>query len=366
MKPGYDPNGCKIYLQKSVLEAAQERIEWIFDSFRTVSVSVSGGKDSSVLFDLAYREAMRRGRLINVFFLDQEAEYQSSIEIIDDMMRRDGVAPYWYQVPSRMTNATSYEEDMLYAWHPEFEADWVHPHVDISIKEPIPGVDRFYRIMEWVDQNWGDNACSLVGLRSEESLNRFGAVTRHPAIPGINWSSKTPKDGAVKLYPIYDWTFEDVWTYIGTESVKYNRVYDWMYVKGRKLTEMRVSNLIHEKAYVSLGDLQEFEPETYDRLLKRLKGVHTAARYSKEQMVFSTRKLPFAFSSWKEYRDFLISTYTGDKLDVILGRFEGHKENERVYRQQVKQLLINDWENNVPVVQVEKKENPLKKWMEIL
>ena len=40
----------KIFLGKNVLEAAQERIKWIFDTFEQISLSFSGGKDSTVLF----------------------------------------------------------------------------------------------------------------------------------------------------------------------------------------------------------------------------------------------------------------------------------------------------------------------------
>jgi len=356
------PNSCKLYLQKSVLEAAQERMAWIFDTFDTISVSVSGGKDSTVLFDLAYREAERRQRKFHCFFLDQEAEYKASIEIVDEMMRRPLVIPVWYQVPCRMTNATSYDEEWLYAWEPG--ADWVHPQVDISIKEPLP-VDRFYRIMEYADKSWGANSASLVGLRSEESLNRYGAVTRNPAIPGVNWSSKSSGE-SVKLYPIYDWTFEDVWTYIANEGIPYNRIYDFMYAKQMRLTEMRVSNLIHEKAFKSLTTLQEFEPETYDRIIARLKGVHVAARYGKDQLVFSTRKRPSQFKTWLAYRTFLLNTYTGEHKDIFLARFAREAERESVYRQQCHQLQINDWEANVPVKDTGEKENPLQKWMDIL
>jgi len=362
---GHSPNACKLYLQKTVVEATTERIEWIFDTFETISVSISGGKDSTVLFELAHREAIRRGRKINVFFLDQEAEYAATIEIIKDIMAKELIVPCWYQVPCRMTNATSYEDEWLYAWEPG--ADWIHPKVDISIKDPLP-VDRFYRIMEWVDNNWGPNSCSLVGLRSEESLNRYSAVTRNPAIPGVNWSSRTTGGECMKLYPIYDWTFEDVWTFIGTEKLRYNPVYDWMYVKGFNIPEMRVSNLIHEKAYKCLATLQEFEPDTYERIVRRVKGVHIAARYGKSPQVFAARKLPHGFETWKAYRDFLLDTLPipQETREVFIKRFAGQNENERVYRQQVHQLQINDWENNVPVANVKKKENPLEKWMEIL
>jgi len=365
MTKRHAPNACKIYLPQNVVEAATERVAWTFDEFDTISVSVSGGKDSTVLFELVWREAQRRNRRFQCFFLDQEAEYKATINVVDEMMRRDLVDPLWLQVPCRMTNATSYEEEWLYAWEPGMEKYFIHPYSDLSIKDPLP-VDRFYKIMNWADRQIGSGAVSLVGLRSEESLNRFGAVTRHPAIPGVNWSSKAA-GGSVKLYPIYDWTFEDVWTFIGNEGLQYNPIYDWMYAKGMRLKEMRVSNLIHEKAFRSLATLQEFEPDTYERIVARLKGIPTAARYGREQMLFDVRKLPPNFDSWRQYRDFLLSTYpVGHRLDAFLARFADQPENEGTYRQQVRQLMINDWENNVPVAKVKEKGESLRRWAEIL
>lgn len=362
-----DANKCKVYLPINVLKAAEERISWIFDNFKFISVSVSGGKDSTVLFELTHREAVKRSRKISVFFLDQEAEYQSSIVIIRKMMARKLVIPNWYQVPCYMTNSTAYKDDMLYAWDPKKEGHWLREKEDISIKNIIDGVNRFYPLMEYVDSNMPENSCSLVGLRSEESLNRFGAVTRNPAIKDINWSSKTAGK-CVKLYPIYDWTFEDVWTFIGNEKLEYNKVYDWLWVKGRNLTEMRVSNLIHEKSFRCLADLQEFEPETYNKLIKRIGGVHVAARYARGSFVYNARKLPSFFKTWKEYRDFLLETYPGskEKLEKFKERFASQNETQATIKQQVKQLLINDWENNIPIVQQPEKEDPLKKWMDVL
>jgi len=59
------------YQDQNVLEAAQERIAHVFDEFERVFVSVSSGKDSSVLYYLVMAEAAKRGRKVNVFFLDQ-------------------------------------------------------------------------------------------------------------------------------------------------------------------------------------------------------------------------------------------------------------------------------------------------------
>lgn len=354
----------KVYLSQSVLEAARERLAWVFDRYATVVVSVSGGKDSTVLLHLARAEALRRGREVHAFFLDQEAEYASTVEVVRAQLRQEGVVPHWLQVPVRMTNAASLEEDFLRAWWPGEE--WMREREPDSVHE-LPGApDRFYPLIRWWEQRWGADTALLVGLRSEESLNRYGAVTRHPAVPGVPWSSRSAGE-AVLFYPIYDWTVEDVWTYLGRFKVPYNRVYDWMWAKGRRMTEMRVSNLIHERAFVALADLQEFEPGTYERLLRRLRGVRTAALYAGEPMVYNAKRLPKAYKTWREYRDFLLSTLPPEKAAVFHERFARQKASEAVHRQQVRQLLINDWENNIPVVQLDDEGRGSKeKWMELL
>lgn len=355
--------GAKLYLSQNVLDAARERIALVFDRCDPIFVSVSGGKDSSVLFDLAHHEAARRGRLLNVFFLDQEAEYRSTIKVVRAMMQRPGVRPHWVQVPVRMTNATSYTETFLHAWAPG--AAWMRPKEPNAITELSGAPDRFYPLLEWFEQQQPGGAAFLVGLRSDESLHRFNSVTRHPAVPGIDWSSRG-KGGATRFYPLYDWTFDDVWTYIADEGIAYNRVYDWQWIKGCDLREMRVSNLIHEKAFRSLSHLQEFEPDTYDSLVRRIGGVRTAALYSQEPTVFSARRRPAQFKTWRAYRDHLLDTYAGDAAhkERFLKRFAGQRQSETVYRQQVGQLLINDWENNIPVKQ-RPRENPVKKWMDL-
>lgn len=359
----------KLYLQKNVLQAAQERISWIFSNYKKVKVSVSGGKDSTVLAELFWREAQERGRELHIFFLDQEAEYASTIEIVRGIMNRPGVVPEWWQSPFRLTSSVSYEMPFLNCWGEGEE--WMREKEDIAFKERVPikqhdlVEDAFYHMVEYAESLCDEDTAIVIGLRSEESLNRYGAVTRNPAIADIRWSSKSVGK-AVKFYPLYDWTFEDIWTFLGTEKVPYNRVYDWMYVKGFNIPELRVSNLVSEKAFKSLATLQEFEPDTFEKLVKRLKGVHTAALYSREQMVFSNKKLPPAFKKWREYRDFLLSTLPHEVRSPFVERFAHQKESESIAKQQVRQILINDWENLIPVKQTVEREDPRKKWMELL
>lgn len=64
------------YKQNNVFEEALERIRFVYDNCDDVIVSMSGGKDSTVLFNLTMQVARERNRLpLKVFWLDQEAEW---------------------------------------------------------------------------------------------------------------------------------------------------------------------------------------------------------------------------------------------------------------------------------------------------
>ena len=77
-----------IYLEKNVYEEALDRIRFIFDNHDDVIVSMSGGKDSTVLFHMAYIVASERGRLpVKVFWLDQEAEWQATVDYMSGILQ---------------------------------------------------------------------------------------------------------------------------------------------------------------------------------------------------------------------------------------------------------------------------------------
>lgn len=333
----------------TVLEAAHRRIIDVFDHFDNIVVSVSSGKDSTALRHLALKEAERRGRRITVFFLDQEAEYQSTVDVITEWMTDPRTEHEWYQVPILMTNATSARQEFLTAWGDGEE--WMrekHPESIHSTAGKHP--DRFYKFFPWREEICTEKTAFLVGVRARESFNRFRAVTKSPGYMGWPWSTKTKRPDVFRFYPLYDWTAPDVWKLIHDEGLTYNRYYDRMYaLHGFNSVTMRVSNLVHEKAYKCLVDLHEFEPDTYERLLRRLRGVHSAALYARDTLVYSADKLPEAFSTWKGYRDYLMASTPTVRIDRFVKRFSGQGEDEKTCRDQVRQLLINDWENNVPI-----------------
>ena len=332
---------------ENVLEATKKRISFLFDNYDNISVSFSGGKDSTVLFHFINEEAKRRDRQFYLYFQDQEAEYSATIEMVAWAMTQPNVIPLWYQVPIFMTNAASHQQLFLWAWG-EGEK-WVrhkHPVAIHSIEHKYP--KRFYKFNLWVGQNLRKlkgKSISLIGLRAEESPDRrfvlFGEDN------DLFWLRR--KNKPHKAYPIIDWKYRDVWKYLIEGNYKYNKIYDKMYMLGHDIRTMRVSNLIHEKAFRCLTDLQELEPETYNKLEERLQGVHTAAIYGKENLVYSIKSLPQQFKSWKEYKDFLLEHIHPDLKKLFKYQWSrfGDTDDVGANKYMVKRILLCDWEGNI-------------------
>ena len=77
----------KIYSDKNVYEAAMERYETIFRHFDHIYFSVSGGKDSSIMLQLAAQAARRLGKKLSVLYIDLEAQYQATITHVEELIQ---------------------------------------------------------------------------------------------------------------------------------------------------------------------------------------------------------------------------------------------------------------------------------------
>lgn len=347
----------KIYSSKNVLETSLDRIRWLFDEFEHVIVSHSGGKDSTVIYHLALQVAREKGRLpLPVLFLDQEAEWQGTRDVIKEVMYNPEVKPYWIQVPFLISNATSTVEHYLHAWDPDAEDKWIHPKDPIAYHENVFNETRFHKMFEAITRHfWPDEpTCALYGVRAEEAVKRTYGLTGAATYKGETWGRiNNKKLGHYAMAPIYDWSYTDVWKAIHEHGWTYNNVYDKNYQLGVPVREMRISNLHHETSIKSLFILQETEPETYERVNARLAGVDMAAKMGNAD--YFVKELPFMFDSWKEYRDYLLENLATDEQQKagLQGIFNKHDNglwndlpNEEAARQHVKSILTNDWEGD--------------------
>lgn len=349
--------------QQNVLEAAKRRISFVFDHFKDVILSISGGKDSTVLAHLALMEAKRRNRRVGLYFLDEEVVYQSTIDQVAYLMdlMPEHTNRLWLQLEFRLTNASSLTESQLIAWEAGKHEVWMRPRRRDSIQHPMWDRSKetiankskgfgFYDVIENFERCFSDTAF-LVGLRGAESPNRWRAMIKNPVnIGGENTYWATKKEANVSLYPLFDWNYFDIWRYLAENSVRYCKIYDLQFQKGYPITEMRLSSLIHERAFKSIVDLPEFEPKTYNALLKRIKGISLIQETGKAAKLFRVRKLPQNHKTWQSYRDFLLATYpTPEHKPIFEKRFARQLNNEYVARQQCRQLILNDYENNLHI-----------------
>lgn len=342
----------KIFLDKNVYDAALERINFLFDEFPNIVVGLSGGKDSTVVYHLAMQVARERGRLpLPVFFLDQEAEWTSTIEIVRQIMYDPDVKPLWFQMPIYIENATSLDTKYLKCWDPENEAEWLREKEEISIKENVFGTPWFLYLFKPIFQQLypDQRVAVLSGVRCEESPGRLMGLTGSATYKWITWAAHLTT-GQITFYPLYDWSYRDIWAAIHKNKWPYNRLYDLEYQYGTPVQNMRVSNLHHETAVRDLFMLQELDPELYNKLCRRLPGADTAGKMGKD---FFVKKLPYMFKDWCEYRDFLIEKLVSSDPEwkkKLLARvaewdkmFDGSEHKQKAAKIIVSSICSNDF-----------------------
>lgn len=344
----------KILTGRNVFDEALVRMNFIFDEFENIFVNVSGGKDSTVVLNLALKVAEERGRLpLNVLFVDQEAEWDSVITHVREVMNDPRVKPYWLQIPIKLFNATSQSEPWLYCWAEGEE--WIRPKEPNAITENVYGTDRFKDLFDafFAYHFPNEKAVHIGGVRCEESPRRMLGLTTYACYKWATWGRALDKKrGHVNLYPIYDWSYTDVWKAIHDNGWPYCPLYDAMYQYGVGINQMRVSNVHHETAISTLFYLQEIEADTWNRVTKRISGINTAGKLGAEDYYIKGR-LPFMFSSWKEYRDYLVDNLISDpeKQQIFRARFarmdvdyDGMIGIEAMHKAQINTLMANDFE----------------------
>lgn len=344
----------KIYSNKTVYDAALERIRFLFDEFPNIIVGVSGGKDSTVVYNLALQVAKEKGRLpLKCLFVDQEAEWQATIDTITEIMENPDVEPKWYQMPIKLFNATSTTDHWLMCWDKNDEHRWMREQVSYSIKENVYGTERFAELFPAIikKEYAGEKTCYIAGVRTEESPTRAMALTHDVTYKGRTWGKVLDKTNQhYTFYPIYDWSYMDVWKAIHDNEWSYNRIYDAQYNYGVKLQNMRVSNVHHETAVGTLFYMQEIEGDTYTKLTQRIAGVDMAGKLGKND--YFPRELPFMFVNWGEYRDFLLDKLIENPdwkkgfqaLFVRHDEMYAHAIPEKMYKEHINAILTNDWE----------------------
>ena len=304
----------RVASDKSVLELARERIAHVYDLYDHICVMFSGGKDSTVCFHLTLEEAIKRGRLpLDVVHFDEEAIPYETEQYVRRVVQTygDQINLRWYCLPIVHRNACSRDEPHWYPWDPRIPEKWCRPMPPEAITS-IPGyhfnphtMEGCREIPELNGVLFDPGTCGTVGLimgiRAAESITRYRAVIRKLnenyiiKDAGKVWSDGGGKlnTGSVvwKVYPIYDWQTDDVWTAPKLLGWDYNRAYDLMEMQGMTHHAQRCAPPWGEEPMRGLYTFKTCFPDLWEKMVDRVPGSATAARYSRT-VLYSYGGLP--------------------------------------------------------------------------
>jgi len=309
----------------NVQEATELRLKKIFDDFDNVYVSFSGGKDSGILLNsaISYIRKNNLNRRIGVFHIDYEAQYQMTTDYVDLELTKnaDIIDVYRICLPIAASCATTMDKGYWIPWDADVKDLWVRQLPEISINESnhefkwftkgMRDYDLQERFSAWYHEKMqAKKTCCLVGIRTQESLDRWRAIHSEKnknKYKGLKWTLKMSKD-VYNAYPIFDWTTDDVWTANAKYGWDYNKLYDLFYMAGVTFNQMRVASPFHECGIENLKLYKVIDPSNWGKMVGRTNGVNFAGLYGgTTAMGWRNIKLPQGHT-WKSYMEFLLST----------------------------------------------------------
>jgi len=311
----------KIEINKTVLEASKKRIEKTFDDFERIYISYSGGKDSTVMSHLVFKEARKRNRKVGLLIIDLEAQYSETIKHIEEIIStyKDVIDLHWFCGELLLRNGVSDFEPKWTCWDENKKDIWVREKPKLA--SDLNQYDFYVPKMEFEEfmvlfGKWYSNSLlcgAFIGIRSDESLHRYRAITSEKkglTHKGYKWTTKVSSK-LFNIYPIYDWRTEDIWVFhLKNENLCYNKIYDMMTRAGVKFSNQRLCQPFGDDQKKGLWLYHLLEPNTWYKLLNRVSGVNSGSLYIQERGNMNGSgdvDLPSGHT-WESYTNFLMKS----------------------------------------------------------
>ena len=262
----------RMFLDIDVVEAARERIRHVYDTFDTVCVQFSGGKDSTAVLYLAKEIHEERGLgPVKVIFRDEEMVSPLVLDYVNYIKNLDWVDMEWYCLPYGAEVWVLGRRQSVILWGEERrkQGRLVRDFPEGAITGYHFGVDHSEALPESVDyytmQGKVGSTAFITGVRAAESMVRYRSVVQKLHENYINKPYRLKSGIPLKFAKIiYDWNVDDVLKFISEEhNAPYCEYYDLAALTG---SNTRVGIPLHSVAIRRIGDLVATEPEFYDRL----------------------------------------------------------------------------------------------------
>jgi len=322
----------KIYLEKNVYDASVERFEYIFNNFDNVYFSFSGGKDSSVMVQIAHQVASRLNKKFSILFIDLEAQYQATIDHVSDVI--DIVSSsidevFWVCLPFSLVNAVSSLQPEWNCWDIDSKEIWVRdmpdfPYVINEHNHTLPWFEKYITTFEdftllfadWFNKRKGGKTACGIGIRSDESFNRFRAIINDHKIKfnNKNWTTNLCDvdgnriDTVFNFYPLYDWGTEDIWHAVYKFKFIDNPIYTGMWRNGISISQQRICQPFGQQQRQGLDQFRALEPDTWEKLLNRVNGVNFGNIYARTSLLGHLKSNKPNHLNWQQYTIFLLES----------------------------------------------------------
>ena len=264
----------RMFLDINCIDAARQRIRHVYDTFDTVCVQFSGGKDSTACLYLAKEVHEERGLgPVKVIFRDEEFLSPAVDRFVQEVANYDWLDFEWYCLPQAQERWVLGRRAYILLWskmrerqgrlcRPFPEHAWRAEHFGLDPAKPIPlGIDAYTL------QGKEGKVAFVTGIRANESMMRYRTVVQKLHENYINHPYGMPKSVPLKFAKvIYDWTADDALKFIVEEhNGTYCDYYDYAGMSG---SNQRVGIPLHSVASRRIMDVIRTEPEFFDDLYR--------------------------------------------------------------------------------------------------
>ena len=268
----------KKFLKEDVLTAARRRFDLILERWDDAFVGFSGGKDSLVCLHLMREAFARAGKKspVKVCFYDEELIPDAVINFVDSYRRLDWIDLTWFCFPLASNKFVLGKVDSYLQWDPDRKHVREIPPWSIRPAPGRKGPFSQYTMVEEMLHRCRGSVADVVGIRADESLTRYtvNACKLHD-----NWIRLNEVRGITNVNPIFDWTENDIFKYLGENKIPYCGIYDaQLYSK----TPFRVSTPVHSGSAKRFDRWRKMDPDFHRRVTEVFPEMMLQERYYDE------------------------------------------------------------------------------------
>jgi predicted phosphoadenosine phosphosulfate sulfurtransferase len=350
----------------NVLEATLKRFELLFTDFENICFSVSGGKDSSTMVQLANIVSSKMNKKFDVMFLDQEAISKFTVEHINELKKLPQIRRFYHIcLPLEEDNGCSFFEPQWIMWDKNKKDIWVRDipdsidvihednHMFSWFKKGMSDLEFYPLFSDWYQKQYNNKIANIVGIRSRESYNRRISINNRyrDTYKSLRWSliqskNVTGNENIYRFFPMFDWSVNDIWKCVFKFDFKFNKIYEQMYKNGISIYDMRICQPFGVEQRIGLKLFARTEPETWEKIINRVSGANCGSLYSNTKLFGHLKTNKPKNMTWEQYCCFLIESISLknieiakwyiDKIEVTL------KFHKKKYKQEITDKTINN------------------------